>query len=219
MSVLGHGNHSRKFYHNKMEKTYESAILCLYQLTSNNMAYDFNPFKKNLAKTEEWLKKEFQQIRTGQASPAILDSVKVPIFGAPMGLKEVASIMIEGARSIRVAPWDKAQVKDIEKAITIANLGVSTVVDGDGVRVNFPELTSDRRKEIAKQAKDKTEEAKKEFRGHRDVVIKDLNAKEKSGGYGKDEIFRLTKEVQKIVDDANKRIEDAYSKKEKEILA
>ena len=183
------------------------------------MAYDFNPFKKNLAKTEEWLKKEFQQIRTGQASPAILDAVKVLIFGAPMGLKEVASVTIEGARSIRVAPWDKSQIKDIEKAITLANLGVSTVVDGDGVRVNFPELTSDRRKEIAKVAKDKTEEAKKEFRGHRDVIIKDLNAKEKSGGYGKDEIFRLTKEVQKIVDDANKRAEDAYAKKEKEILS
>src|SRR3954471_18879422 len=102
------------------------------------MAYDFNPFKKQLAGAEEWLKKEFQQIRTGQASPAILDGVKVQVYGAPMALKEVASVMIEGSRSIRVAPWDKAQIKEIEKAITVANLGVSTVVDGDGVRVNFP---------------------------------------------------------------------------------
>jgi ribosome recycling factor len=183
------------------------------------MAYDFNPFKKQLASTEEWLKKELAQIRTGQASPAILDGVKVMVYGAPMSLKEVASILIEGARSIRVQPWDKAQVKEIEKAITLANLGVSVVVDGDGVRVNFPELTGERRTQIAKSAKDKLEEAKKEIRRHRDGVVKDLNAKEKEGGYGKDEIFRLTKETQKLVDDANKRADDLFARKEKEILS
>lgn len=183
------------------------------------MAYDFNQFKKQLTSTDEWLKREFQQIRTGQASPAILDGVKVMVYGAPMALKEVASIMIEGARSIRIQPWDKAQTKEIEKAITLANLGVATVVDGDGVRVNFPELTGDRRTIIAKQAKDKLEEAKKEVRRYRDVVVKDLQAKEKEGGYGKDEIFRLTKEAQKLTDDANKRLEDSYTKKEKEILS
>ena len=183
------------------------------------MAYDFNPFKKQLASVEEWVKKEFQQIRTGQASPAILDGVKVMVYGAPMALKEVASILIEGARSIRVQPWDKAQVKEIEKAITLANLGIATVVDGDGVRINFPELTGERRTEIAKTAKDKLEEAKREVRQHRDKVVKDLQAKEKEGGYGKDEIFRLTKEVQKMVDDGNKKLEEVYTKKEKEILS
>lgn len=183
------------------------------------MAYDFNPFKKQLAATEEWLKKEFQQIRTGQASPAVLDGVKVMVYGAPMALKEVASVMIEGARTIRIQPWDKAQVKEIEKAITIANLGLATAVDSDGVRVSFPELTGERRTQIAKQAKDKLEEAKKEVRQHRDKVVKDLQAKEKEGGYGKDEIFRLKNEAQKHVDDSNKRLEDLYAKKEKEILS
>lgn len=183
------------------------------------MAYDFNPFKKQLAGTEEWLKREMQQIRTGQASPAILDGVKVQVYGAPMALKEVASILIEGARTIRIQPWDKAQVKEIEKAITVANLGVSTVVDGEGVRVNFPELTGERREAIAKTAKDKLEEAKKEVRQHRDKIVKDLQTKEKEGGYGKDEIFRLKNECQKIVDDTNKRLEDAFAKKEKEILS
>jgi len=183
------------------------------------MSYDFNQFKKQLAGTEEWLKKEFQQIRTGQASPNILDGVKVMVYGAPMALKEVASVLIEGARSLRIQPWDKSQVKEIEKAITVANLGVSVVIDGDGVRINFPELTGDRRAQIAKTAKDKLEEAKKEVRRHRDIVVKDLQAKEKEGGYGKDEIFRLTKETQKTVDDANKRLDDSFAKKEKEILS
>jgi ribosome recycling factor len=183
------------------------------------MAYDFNPFKKNLASAEDWLKKELQQIRTGQASPAILDGVRVDSYGAKLALKEVASVLIEGARSLRVAPWDKAQVKEIEKAITAANLGVSVMTDDQGVRVNFPELTSDKRKDFAKLAKDKMEDAKKHVRGHRDQVVKDLQAKETAGGYGKDEIFRLKNETQKMVDDANKKLEDLYTKKEKEILS
>lgn len=182
------------------------------------MAYDFNSFKKQLAGTDEWLKKEFSQIRTGQASPQILDGVKVEIFGAPMSIKELASVTIEGARSLRISPWDKSQTKEIEKAITVANLGLSIVVDDQGLRVMFPELTADRRKDIAKMAKDKLEDAKKQVRGHRDAIIKDLQNKEKEGGYGKDEIFRLKNETQKFVDEANKKLDDHYSRKEKEIL-
>jgi ribosome recycling factor len=183
------------------------------------MAYDFNPFKKTLAVTEEWLKKELQQIRTGQASPAILDGVRVDSYGTLLGLKEVASIMIEGARSLRIAPWDASQSKEIEKAITAANLGVSISVDDQGVRVTFPELTSDRRTQIAKLAKDKLEESKKQVRHARDGIIKDLQGKEKEGGYGKDEIFRLKNETQKVVDDMNKKLDEMYAKKEKEILS
>ncbi len=182
------------------------------------MSYDFNPFKKSIASTEEWLKKEFQQIRTGQASPAVLDGVRVEVYGSPMSLKEVASVMIEGARTLRVMPWDGAQVKEIEKAITLANLGLSVATDDQGLRVSFPELTSETRVKIAKIAKDKLEEARKQVRSHRDDIIKALTAAEKAGGVGKDEIFRLKNEVQKTVDDANKRLEDAYAKKEKELL-
>lgn len=182
------------------------------------MAYDFNPFKKQLISTEEYLKKELQQIRTGQASPAILDAVKVEVYGSPMGIKELASVTIEGARTLRITPWDLKQSKDIEKAITAANLGLSVVVDDQGLRVNFPELTSDRRVLIVKNAKEKLEESKKQVRQHRDVVIKDLDAKEKAGGYGKDEIFRLKNEVQKTTETTNKVLEGLFAKKEKEII-
>ena len=182
------------------------------------MAYNFNDFKKQLSGTEEWLKKELQQIRTGQASPAVLDGIRVEAYGTPMALKEVASVMIEGARSLRIAPYDLSQSKEIEKAITVANLGLSVSADDQGLRVNFPELTADRRKEIAKLAKDKMEDARSQIRRHRDAVVKDLDAKEKEGGMGKDEIFRLKKDVQKIVDDMNKKMEEIYAKKEKELL-
>ncbi len=182
------------------------------------MAYDLNPFKKQLSNAEEWLKKEFTQIRTGMASPAVLDGVKVEVFGAPMSLKELASVLIEGARTLRISPWDRTNTKEIEKAITVANLGLSVVVDDQGLRVIFPELTSDRRSEIAKIAKDKLEESKKQVRGYRDTIIKDLQNKEKEGGYGKDDIFRLKNDVQKLVDEMNKKLEENYTKKEKEVL-
>ena len=183
------------------------------------MAYDFNPLKRQLAGVEEWLKKEFQQIRTGQASPAVLDGVKVEVYGAPMSLKELASVTLEGARTLRISPWEKGQTKDIEKAITIANLGLSVVVDDQGLRVMFPELTADRRKEIAKTAKDKAEEAKKQVRQHRDTIIKDLQAKEKEGGMGKDDAFRFKNDTQKLVDEANKKIDESFARKEKELLS
>ena len=183
------------------------------------MSYDFNPFKKQLATAEEWLKKEFQQIRTGQASPAVLDAVKVEVYGAPMALKEVASVTIEGARTLRIAPWDKSQTKEVEKAITVADLGLAVVVDDQGLRVMFPELTGERRTQIAKTAKERLEEAKKEVRSHRDIVVKDLAAKEKAGGMGKDDAFRAKNDTQKLVDEMNRKLDEMFGRKEKELLS
>ena len=194
----------------------EKDFLCYTCIT---MAYDFNPLKKHLASAEEWLKKELQQIRTGQASPAVLDAVKVEVYGAPMALKEVASVTIESARVLRISPWDKSQTKEIEKAITIANLGLAVVVDDQGLRVMFPELTGERRQQIAKVAKEKLEEAKKQVRGHRDVIVKDLQTKEKDGDMGKDDAFRGKNDTQKLVDEMNTKMEDMNAKKAKESLS
>ncbi len=183
------------------------------------MSIDLNLFKKQLSSAEEWLKKEFQQIRTGQASPAVLDGVRVEIFGAPMSLKEVASITIEGARTLRIAPWDKSQIKEIEKAISASNLGLSLAVDDQGLRANFPQMTTESRMAVVKLAKDKLEEARKQVRRDRDTFVKELQTKEKDGGIGKDDAFRLKNDVQKLVDEANKKLEDSCSKKEKEIMS
>jgi ribosome recycling factor len=181
------------------------------------MAYDFSKFKKALTATEDWLKKEFQGIRTGQANPALLDGVKVESYGALVPISQVGSIATEGARTIRITPWDMSQVKEIEKAITAANLGVSIVTDDKGLRVNFPELTTETRKNIVKLAKEKLEEGKKRFRIARDEIMKDLKGKEKE--LGQDEIRRHEKEVQKHIDDGNKKLDEHYAKKEKEILS
>lgn len=182
------------------------------------MAYDFSTLKKGLTGTEEWLKKEFSSIRTGQANPMVLDIVRVEVYGAPMSLNELASITIEGARTLRVSPWDKSQVKHVEEAIAKANLGLSVSIDDQGLRINFPELTTERRSEFVKAAKDKLEDARKQVRLHRDNTIKDIQNKEKDGGMGKDEVFRLKNDTQKQVDEINKKLETLFEKKEKEIL-
>lgn len=182
------------------------------------MAYDFGTLKNSIKDSESWLKKEMSTIRTGMASPAVLDSIKVESYGAFMSVEELGSIAIEDARSLRIMPWDNSQIKAIEKAIITANLGVSVMVDDRGLRVLFPELTSDRRKEIAKIVKERLEEAKKRVRAGRDDVMKDLDKKEKAGGIGKDEIFRYKKEAEEIVTKGISSLDEAYIKKEKEIL-
>src|SRR5579864_8505376 len=97
--------------------------------------YDFSNFKKQGTETIEWLKREFTGIRTGRATPAILDNVSVESYGAFMKIKELASINIEDARSLRVTPWDMSQAKNIEKAIMLADLGLSAAVDDKGLRI------------------------------------------------------------------------------------
>jgi ribosome recycling factor len=182
------------------------------------MAYDFTKFKKQVHGTNEWLVKELSSLRTGMASPSLLDSVKVESYGAPVPLSQVASVVTEGARTLRIAAWDASQIKEIEKAIIVASLGVSVTVDDKGLRVNIPDLTAERRTAIVKIAKEKLEEARRTLRADRDVIMKDLQAKEKSGTLGKDDAFRTKNETQKIVDDCNKKLEEMYAKKEKEIM-
>ena len=181
------------------------------------MAYDFKKLKENIKAAEEWLKKEYSGLRTGIASPTILDGVVVEVYGSRMPINQVANIGIEDARVIRITPWDKTQSKAIEKAITVANLGVSVGIDDKGVRIFFPELTTDRRALLIKTAKAKLEDTKIKIRGFRDETWEEIQAKEKEGGMGEDDKFRYKAEMQKIVDDGNAGLEVLLAKKEKEI--
>lgn len=181
------------------------------------MAYDFKTLKENTKGAEEWLKKEYMTLRTGVASPAILDGVQVESYGTRLPLNQVANIGIEDARVIRITPWDKSQTKEIEKAITIANLGISVGSDDKGVRIFFPELTGERRELLMKTAKAKLEDARVNLRGFRDDVWGDIQAKEKDGEITEDEKFRAKNDMQKIIDDSNAALEVLLVKKEKEI--
>ncbi|KND52054.1 MAG: ribosome recycling factor [Parcubacteria bacterium C7867-001] len=181
------------------------------------MAYDFSKLKTHIKESEEWLQKELSSVRTGRASTALLDRVKFEVYGAPSSIQAVGSVSVEDARTIRIVPWDKTVMKNIEKGITEADLGVSVVTDDQGLRIIFPELTGERRTMLAKLANEKTEQARITLRGHRTEAIKELDAAEKEGGMGQDELKRLKDEVQKMIDAANASFDGLLKKKQEEI--
>lgn len=183
------------------------------------MAFDFTKLKNNIKETEEWLSRELSGIRTGRASVALLDSVKPEVYGARTPIQQIGSLTVEDARSIRIIPWDKTNSKAVEKAITEADLGVSVSVDDQGLRVSFPELTAERRTMLAKLAGDKCEQARITLRGHRTDAMKELEASEKEGGMGEDELRRLKEELQKHIDEGQRALERTLEKKQEEISA
>lgn len=181
------------------------------------MAYDFKAFDTRIQEIEAHLTKELGGIRTGRAAVAILDGIQVESYGTRMPVNQVANISIEDARTLRIAPWDASQVKEIEKAIGQANLGLSLAVDEKGVRVVFPELTSERRTALVKLAKERVEESRASLRVARDEVWSDIQKQERDGEIPEDDKFRFKDEMQKKVDAANGRFDEALARKEKEI--
>jgi ribosome recycling factor len=181
------------------------------------MAYEFGALEKKLAEVKEWLSREYQSLRTGRAAPSLLDGVQVDAYGSRMPLKQVANIGIEGARSLMVAPFDGSLLKEVEKGIVSANLGVGTAVSGSAVRITFPELTGERRQELVKAAKAKLEEARVAVRSARDESWGAIQDQEREGTIREDEKFRLKDELQKKIDDANDALEALFEKKEKEV--
>ena len=179
--------------------------------------YDFSELKDKVADAQEWLRKEFQGLRTGRATPALIDSIQIESYGSRMPLNQVASVGVEDARTLRISPWDASQIKVIEKALTDANLGVGVSSDEKGVRATFPELTSERRDSLIKLAKDKLEHARQSIRGAREETWNDIQAQEKAGDMSEDDKFRAKDELQKYVDAGNKALEDIFEKKESEI--
>ncbi len=181
------------------------------------MAYDFKPFEKRIKEIEERAAKELSGIRTGRAAPAILDGVQVESYGARVPIVQVATVSVEDARTIRITPWDMSNAKEIEKAITQANLGLGVGADEKGIRVSFPDLTSERRAQLLKLAKEKVEELRTELRAARDQVWNDIQKQEKEKLMTEDDKFRSKDEMQKRVDAANKDFDGALDRKEKEI--
>jgi len=174
-------------------------------------------FDARMKETTDWLGNEFASIRTGQATPALLDSIKVDSYGSKVPLNQVGSVGVEDARTLRISPWDASSIHDIETAITEADLGVSVATDSAGLRVVFPELTSERREQLLKLAKHKLEDARVSVRSARDERKKDLDKQEKDGELSKDDKFSEMESIQKQVDVTNKSLEDLYHKKETEI--
>lgn len=183
------------------------------------MTYDFSRLKKKAIDIQNHLKDEFSGIRTGRATPALLDSVIVNSYGAKAPINQVAGVNVEDARTLRIAPYDSSQIKEIEKAITNSNLGVSVSVDEKGIRIFFPELTSEIRERLLKISREKLEKAKISLRNERDEIWADIQRKEKDREIGEDDKFRLKDEMQKIVDGENTKLDVITEKKKQEIMS
>jgi ribosome recycling factor len=182
------------------------------------MAYSFTTVNENKAKILEWLAAEYRSIQTGRATPQVLDLVHSDMYGSRTALSHAASITIEDPRTIRVSPWDKMIVRDIEKAINDADLGLSVSSDDAGLRVHFPMLTTETRQKLVKLLKERLEEGRIRVRALREDTNKGIDAESKAGAYGEDERMKYREDMQKIVDITNAELEALFEKKEKEVM-
>lgn len=164
------------------------------------------------------LAEEFNTIRTGRASAALFDRIKVEYYGNPTPLNQVATISVPEARLVVIQPWDKGIISDIEKAIQKSELSVNPSNDGKVIRINIPPLTEERRKEFAKIAKNVAEQARVAIRNIRRDANDELKKQEKSGELSEDELKRAEEEIQKLTDSYVEEINKALEAKENEIL-
>ncbi|HYV45636.1 MAG TPA: ribosome recycling factor [Myxococcaceae bacterium] len=174
--------------------------------------------KARIDKTLDDLKKELGKIRTGRANTAMLDGILVNYYGTPTPLTGMASLTVPEPRLIVIKPWEKSVLKDIEKAIKEANIGVTPMNDGEIIRLPLPALTEDRRKEIAKQVKGKGEEHKVAIRNVRRDANERLKVLLKDKKMTEDDNKRLSEKVQKETDAGVTKVEEIIASKEKEVM-
>jgi len=173
--------------------------------------------KKDIEETKAWLTKELAGVRTGRAAPQLLENVRVDAYGVMTPLSQVASVGVEDAKTLTVSPWDKEHLKSIEKAISEADLGVSTQAGDVSVRVLFPDLTQERRDMLSKLVGDRLEQAKVTLRNARNAAIDIFEKQKKESEIGEDDLFRKKEEIQKLIDAAVKDLEAFGVKKKEEI--
>jgi ribosome recycling factor len=182
------------------------------------MAYSFNDFKVKLTGVSEWFTKELSSVHTGRASIGLLDGVRAEVYGSPMPLQQLANMTVEDARTIRISPWAADATQAIEKALRDANLGVSVVNDGKGIRAIFPELTGETREKYAKVVGKKLEEARISVRALREEVWSDIQEQEKGGKMSEDDKFRSKETMEALIKEVNEKLEAVTKRKEEEIL-
>jgi len=175
-------------------------------------------YRDRMDKAVAALKDEFASLRTGRASSSLLDQIHVEAYGSTMPINQVAAVSVPEPRMITVNVWDKGMVVSVEKAIRSSNLGLNPVVDGQSLRIPIPPLTEERRKDLAKVAGKYAEQQKVAVRNVRRDANDDLKKAEKEGAINQDEHKRMEAEVQKLTDEAIRRVDEALKTKEQEIM-
>lgn len=177
----------------------------------------FDEFENKMKKAVEFLEETYGEIRAGRANPKILDKITVMYYGTNTPLNQVASISVPEAKQILIKPWDRNVIKEVERALIEADLGITPQNDGQNIRLNFPDLTGERRKEIVKDLKSYAEDAKISVRNARREAIDYVKSEEKQG-LPEDDARKAEEDVQDLTDKYIKKIDDILKIKESEIM-
>ena len=177
-----------------------------------------NQYEDKMNKSIDTLKGEYANIRAGRANPHILDSIKVDYYGTPTPLQQIGNITVPEARSLLITPWETSMLKEIEKAIMCSDIGITPNNDGKSVRLNFPELTEDRRKELAKDVKKKGDACKVAIRNIRRDANDAAKEQNKDGELSDDELKGMEEKIQKLTDKYVAVVDKEIEEKTKEIM-
>ena len=176
-------------------------------------------FQERMQKSLDHLASEFATVRAGRANAGVLDHIQVEYYGTPTPIQQIASISSPDPRSLVIQPWDSSILKGIEKAILTSDLGINPTNDGKCIRLLFPQLTEERRKDLAKQVKKYGEECKVAIRNIRRDAMDSYKKQQKASEITEDDLKGLEKDMQKMTDEYIKKVDDMTAKKEKELYA
>ncbi len=182
------------------------------------MATNIKDFETKMQKTISVLNSEYATVRAGRANPAILDRVTVDYYGVATPLTQIGTVSVPDPRSILIQPWDAGILKEVEKAILASDIGITPNNDGKAIRLNFPPLTEERRKEIVKTIRKKGEDSKVAIRSIRRDAMDGVKADKKNGEITEDDVKNIENDVQKLTDKYIKEIDSVMAAKEKEIM-
>lgn len=174
---------------------------------------------EKMSKTIDHFAKELAAIRAGRANPAVLDKIQVDYYGVPTAINAVAAISVSESRILVIQPWDKSIIKEIEKAIMASDIGINPSDDGDKIRLEFPKLTEERRKELTKDIKKIGEDAKVNVRNIRRDYIDKVKALKKSSEITEDDLKTIEKEIQDVTDKSCAEIDKLVKNKEAEVMS
>lgn len=179
---------------------------------------DYSKIKERMEKTINAFTEKLGEVRAGRANPAILNKIKIEYYGVPTPINQVAAVSVPEARLIVIQPWDASCLKDIERAILASDIGINPNNDGKVIRLNFPELTGERRKELVKEIRKIAEEAKVSIRGARRDGLDEFKTMQKNSEITEDELKTAENDIQKLTDTKIEEIDKILANKELDIM-
>jgi len=180
---------------------------------------EYKVYEEKMQKSIDSVAADFAAVRAGRANASVLDRIMVDYYGSPTPIQQIAAIASPDARTLLITPWDGSVLKAIEKAIQTSDLGINPQNDGKAIRLNFPQLTEERRKELVKQIHKYAENGKVAIRNIRRDAIDNFKKQEKKSEITEDEMKQVEKDLQKLTDDSCKKLDELLAKKEKELMA